>query len=145
MKFRSKRARRCNLCHLHHSFILQSHRINFVWSDIANTPHLQWSWRWPLWHYRSPEDVSAGHGRWHSDNPWKFRNDVFVWVTKIVLCSVKLIGNENEWWASHYDVVYKLNLISNLSRVSDWSDHSANYPFHSTGTLAVSTDSPLRR
>ena len=39
---------------------------------------LQGLWRWPLWRYRSPQDVSAGHGRCHGDNPWKFRNDVIV-------------------------------------------------------------------
>ena len=41
--------------------------------------------------------------------------------------------------------VYKLNLISNLSRIPDWSVHSGSYFFHSTGTFAVSTDSPLHR
>ena len=59
--------------------------------------------------------------------------------------SAKLIGNEKEWWVSHYGVVYKLNLIANLSRISDWSVHSRSYFFRSTGTGAVSTDSPLRR
>ena len=39
---------------------------------------LQGLWRWPLWRYRSPQDVSAGHGRCHGDNPWKFRNNVIV-------------------------------------------------------------------
>ena len=133
----------CHLCHLHHTFILQSPRINFLWSDKANNPHL--SWRWPLWRYRSSQDISAGHGRCYGDNPSKFRNDVIVLGTKIVLSSVKPIGNEKEWWASHHGVVYKLNLISNLSRISDWSTHSRSYFFHSTGTFLVSTDSPLRR
>ena len=40
-KLRPKRARVCDLCHLHHSFILHSPKISFVWSDIANTPQLQ--------------------------------------------------------------------------------------------------------
>ena len=53
-KLRPKQARGCDLCHLHHSFILQSPRINFVLSDIANTPQFQLFWRWPLWYYRSP-------------------------------------------------------------------------------------------
>ena len=65
--------RSVDLCHPHHSFILQSPKINFVWSDMSNTPQLESSWRWPLWSYRSPQDVSAGHGRCHGDNPWKFR------------------------------------------------------------------------
>ena len=65
-------------CYLHHYFILQSPRINFVLSGMANTPQLQAPWRWPLWRYRSPQDVSTGHGRYHGDNPWKFGNDVIV-------------------------------------------------------------------
>ena len=40
-----KQARVCDLCHLHHSSILQSPRICFVLSDIANTPQFQSSWR----------------------------------------------------------------------------------------------------
>ena len=80
-------------------FILQSPKINFVWYDMSNTPQLESSWRWPLWSYRSPQDVSAGHGRCHGDNPWKFRNDVIVWGTEIVLRSIKCIGNEKESWA----------------------------------------------
>ena len=78
-ELRPKRARVCNRSHLHHPFILPSpmiNFINFVWSDKANTPQLQSSWRWPLWRCRSLRDVSAGHGRFHGDNPWKFRNDV---------------------------------------------------------------------
>ena len=39
------------------------------------------------------------------DNPWKFLNRVTVKGTKIVLCPVKLIGNEKEWWVSHYGIV----------------------------------------
>ena len=50
----------------------------FVCSDVVNIPQLQWSWRWPLWHYRSPQDVSAGHRRCHGDNLWKLRNDMIV-------------------------------------------------------------------
>ena len=57
--------------------------------------------------------VLAEHGLCHDDNPWK-------WWTKIVLCSVKPIGNEQEWWDSHCGVLYKLNLIQNLGRISDW-------------------------
>ena len=57
---------------------------------------------------------------------------------------VKHIGNEKEWWASHYGVVCKLNLIENLSQISDWSVHFRSYFFRSTGTFAVSTDSSLR-
>ena len=65
--------------------------------------------------------------------------------TKIILHPAKPTGNEQEWWTSQYGVVYKLNSIPNLSRISDWSVHSGSYFFHSTGTFAVSTDSPLRR
>ena len=36
-----KQARVCELCHLHHSFILQSPRINSVLSDIANFNRLE--------------------------------------------------------------------------------------------------------
>ena len=54
--------------------------------------------------------ASAGLDRCPGDNPWKFRNDVFVWGTEIFLRSVKPIGNEKEWWVLHYGVVYKLNL-----------------------------------
>ena len=75
---------------------------------MSNTPQLQPCWRWPLWRYRSPQDVSAGHGRCHEDNPWKFTNNVIVWGTNIILRSVKPIGNEKKWWVSHYGVVYKL-------------------------------------
>ena len=32
------------------------------------------SWRWPLWHYSSPQDVSTGCGQYHGDNSWKFCN-----------------------------------------------------------------------
>ena len=64
-----KRARVCDLCHFHHSFILQIPMIIFVWSAMANTPQLQSSWRWQLWCFRSPQDVSAGHGWCHGDNP----------------------------------------------------------------------------
>ena len=67
---------------------------------------------------------------------------VMIWSSKgqkMVLLSVKV------WRASHYGVVYKLNLISNLSQISGWSVHSGSYFFHSTGTFAVSTDSSLRR
>ena len=78
LNYVQKQARVCNLCHLYHSFISESPRISFVLSDIANTPQFQSSWRWPLWCYRSPQDVSTGHGRCHGDNPWKFRNDVIV-------------------------------------------------------------------
>ena len=66
-------------------------------------------------------------------------------MNKIALRSVKPIGNKKEWWASHYGVVYELNFIQNLSRISDSSVHSGGYFFHSTGTFAVSTESPLRR
>ena len=45
---------------------------------MTNTPQLQSYWRWQLWRYMSPQDVSTGHGRCHGDNPWKFRNDVIV-------------------------------------------------------------------
>ena len=95
--------------------MLQSPRINFVLSDIANTPQFQPSWRWPLWCYRSPQDVSTGHGWCHGDNPWKFRNDVIVYGTKIVLRLVKPIGNEKKWWISYYGVAYKLNSNPNLT------------------------------
>ena len=49
-------------------------------------------------------------------------NSVIMWSFKdqIVLRSVKPIGNEN-------GDVYKLNSISNLSRISDWSVHSGSY------------------
>ena len=86
---RIKKTRVCDLCHLHHSFILQSHRINFVLSDIANTPQFQSSCRWPLWCYRSPQDVSTWHGRCHGDNPWNIRNGVIVYGTKIVFAFYK--------------------------------------------------------
>ena len=102
-------ARLCDLCHFHHPFILQSPRITFVGWEVASTPPLRSSWRWSLWRHRSPQHVSAEHSRCNGDNPWKFRNDVTVWGTKIVLRSVKPIGNGKEWWASHYGVVYKLN------------------------------------
>ena len=39
------------------------------------------------------------------------------------------IGNEKEWWTSHYGVAYELNSNSNLSRLSDWSVHSRSYFF----------------
>ena len=112
---------------------------------MSNTPQLQPSWRWPQWRYRSPQDVSAGHGLCHGDNLWKFPNDVIVWGTTIILRSVKPIGNEKEWWVSHYGVVYKPNLIPNVSRITDWSVHYSSYHFHSTGTFAVNTDIPLGR
>ena len=47
------------------------------------TPQLQSSWRWQLWRYRSLQDVSAGHGRCHADDPWNFRNDVIGLGTKL--------------------------------------------------------------
>ena len=53
-KLRPKWARVCKLCPLHHSFIVQSPMSNSMCSDMANTPQLQSSWRWPLWRYRSP-------------------------------------------------------------------------------------------
>ena len=77
-KLRSKRDKICYLCPLPHSFILQSPRNNYVCSDIANTPQLQSSWRWPLWRYMSQQDVSTGHGRCHGDEPWTLRKDVIV-------------------------------------------------------------------
>ena len=40
---------------------------------------------------------------------------------------MKLIGNEKEWWDSHYGVASKLNWISILSRISDWLFHSGSY------------------
>ena len=40
------------------------------------------------------------------------------------------MGNEEEWWVSHYDTVFKLNWISILNRMFDWSAH-----FRSTGTF----------
>ena len=109
---RPKRSRVYDLCPPHHSFILQSPRNNVLYFDMSNMSQLQPSWRWPLWQYRSPQDVSAGHGQCHGDHPWQFPNDVIVWGTKIIQRSVKLIGNEKERWVSHYCVVYKLNLIS---------------------------------
>ena len=39
-KLRPKQARVCDVCHLHHSFILQSPRVNFVLSDKANINRL---------------------------------------------------------------------------------------------------------
>ena len=74
-------------------------------------------------------------------------NSTMIWSFKgpIFYRFLKPIGNEKEWRASHCGVVYKLNLISNMSRISDWSVHFASYFFHSTGTFAVSTDSPLLR
>ena len=83
-KLRPKRSRVYELCPPHHSFILQSPRNDFVNSDMSNTLQLQSSWRWPLWRYRSPQDVSPGHGRCHGDNPWKFSNDVIVWGSKLI-------------------------------------------------------------
>ena len=50
-KLHAKRARKCDLFHLQQTFSLQSPRINFVWSDMASTPQLQSSWRWPQWCY----------------------------------------------------------------------------------------------
>ena len=47
--------------------------------------------------------------------------------------SVKPIGNEKEWWVSHYGVAYKLNSNPNMSRIPDWSLHSSR-----TGPLAIS-------
>ena len=76
------------------------------------------------------------------------KNFVMMWLfkgPKLFLSSAKPIRNEREWWVSYYGVVYKLNVIANLSRISDWSLHSRSYFFCSTGTVAVSTDSPLRR
>ena len=74
-------------------------------------------------------------------------NSVMMWLFEGQNClaSCKTYWNGKECWVSHYGVVYKLNLISNLRRISDWSVHSGSYFFHSTGTFAVSTDSPLRR
>ena len=91
-------------CYLDHSFILRSPGINFVWSDMANTPQLQSSWRRQLWRYRLPQNVSNGHGWCHGDNQWRFRNDVIIWGTKIVLRSVNPLRNAKERWASHYRV-----------------------------------------
>ena len=44
-QLRPKRARVGDLCHIHHSFILQSPRNNSVCSEMANTPQLQSSWQ----------------------------------------------------------------------------------------------------
>ena len=65
--------------------------------------------------------------RCHGDNPWNFRSDVIVYETKIVLRFVNPVGNEKEWWTPHDCVVYKLNSIPNLSRISDWSVHSVSF------------------
>ena len=59
-----------------------------------------------------------------------------------MLRSAKLNGNEKD---SQYGVAYNLNLIANFTRISDCSVHSRSYFFRSTGTVPVSTDSPLRR
>ena len=70
------------------------------------------------------------------------QNSVIMWSFKgpklFAFCTTYW---EKAWWATHYIVVYKLILISNLSRIFDWSVHSRSYFLYSTGTFAVSTDS----
>ena len=112
---------------------------------MANAPQLQSYWRSPLWRYRSLPDVSTGHGWCHGDNPWKFHNDVVVQGTKIVWRSVKPIGNEKEWWATHYGVVYQINFISKLSRTSHWSVHSGSYFFPFDWDLCGGYRQPIAR
>ena len=65
--------------------------LNFVLSDIANTPQFQSSCRWPLWCYRSPQDVSTGHGRCHDDNPWHFCNKIASSKMKLGCASAMLL------------------------------------------------------
>ena len=123
-KLRPKRTRVCDLCPLHPSFILQS-PTNFVWfSDKYATIRIV------LTMATVTLQVTARCQRWARLESWwqpmKFRNDMIVIGTKIVLGLVKLIGNKNEWWASYYIVLYKLNLMSNLSRISDSSVYSGS-------------------
>ena len=58
-------------------------------------------------------------------------NSVMIWSYKgpnwFSFCIP--IGNEKLWWASRYGVVYKLNFISNLDQISDWSVRSGSYNF----------------
>ena len=75
-------------------------------------------------------------------------NSVKVWPfkgPKLFSVLLNIMDMKKKWWASNHIVLFKLNLISNLRRISDWSVHSESNFFHSTGTFAVSTDSPLRR
>ena len=58
--------------------ISQSPRFNFVLSDIANTPQFQLSWLWPLWCYRSPQDVSTGRGLCQSQANAIMINDILI-------------------------------------------------------------------
>ena len=88
-------------------------KIDFVWSDMANNLQLHSSWWWPLCRDSPPQDGSAGHGQWPSWQPVKIPS----------LCN----RDEEEW---RVETVFKLNWISNLNMISDWSVHSKRYlPF----------------
>ena len=115
-KLGPKGARRCDLCPFRHSFILQSPTNNLC----------ALMWQISLNYNRLEDD--------HCDDTGHRK-----------MSALGMGGNEKEWWNSHYGVVDNLNLISNLSLISYWSVHSGSYFSHSTGTFAVSTDSPLHR
>ena len=144
-KLRPKRAKVCDLCPLRHSFMLQILSNYFVCPDIANTPQLQSSWRCQcevtVHHKMSALSMAGAMVTTHENSVmmWSFKG------TKLFSVLWNLLEMKKEWWASHYGVVYKLNLTSNLRRISDWSVHSESYFLQSTGIFAVSTDSPLCR
>ena len=141
-KLHPKRAKVCDLCHLYHSFISQNLRINFVWSHICQIHH----------NYKRLDvghcDVT-GHRKvlgTAGAMVTSHENSVMMWSfkgSKLFCILQNLLEIKKEWWASHCGVVYKLNFISNFSRITDWSAHSGSYFFHST--FAVSTNRPLRR
>ena len=119
----------CHLCPRRHWFILQIHRNYFECSDIANTPQLQSSWRWQcevtVHRKMSALSTAGAMVTTHDDSVmmWSFKGPKLFSVLE------NLMEMKKEWWASHCGVVYKLNLISNFRRISDWSVHSGSYFF----------------
>ena len=96
---------------------------------MANKPQLQLSRPWPLWRYRSPQDVSAEHGRWPWWQPMKIPWSCDRLTDETCFAFGKTIWKCTRVISFTLWAVYKLNLILNLIRISDWSVHS-EFPFH---------------
>ena len=58
-------------------------------------------------------------------------NSVMMWSfnRQKWFCVLLNLLEMKEWWASHYNVVYNINLIWNLNSVSDWSFYFGSYFF----------------
>ena len=98
---------------------------------MVNNWQLQSHWRRPLWLDRSPQDGSAGHGRWPWRQPMIIPESCVHWREQHIFESYETYWNSKKLWVSRYENVYFFhpNWISSLIWFCDWSVNSESYVF----------------